>query len=302
MPHNSTNSASSRPRSTCVVAEATVSPTPDTDHGSVSTAATTTTSTHEILDRLNRDGHVVIENVIPRSTIDDLHARVDAILERERDNPVDPGDSDVTVEQADLIDYSLWRIDEVEEARLKRRIRHRQATEFDTPFPVDPNEALISFVHIPTFFDNGRSQRIFNSDQQGPSVRATCRAPVDPRCRRERARARPDAVRCQRQPRRSAHQLGRLARRHAAHVDGRAAPQRNPERADGMDARRLHACQRRHACRDGQPYDVPQATIRAAGARRRDRARRPRRFGGDLVVTDMAPPRRQRHRRWLATR
>jgi ectoine hydroxylase-related dioxygenase (phytanoyl-CoA dioxygenase family) len=128
----------------------------------VSTAANTTTSTHEILDRLNRDGHVVVENVIPRATVADLRARVDAILRRERDHPVDPGDSDVTVEQADLIDYSLWRIDEIEEARLKRRIRHRQATEFDTPFPVDPNEALISFVHIPTFFDNGRSQRIFN--------------------------------------------------------------------------------------------------------------------------------------------
>ena len=126
-------------------------------------------STNEILERLNRDGHVVVENVIPRATVDDLHARVDAILQRERANPVDPGDSEVTIEQADLIDYSLWRIDEVEEARLKRRIRHRQATEFDTPFPVDPNDALISFVHIPTFFDSGRSQRIFNLINKDPA-------------------------------------------------------------------------------------------------------------------------------------
>lgn len=119
-------------------------------------------STQEILTRLNRDGHVVVENVISASLAHELRARVEGILALERANPVDPGDSHVTVEQADQIDYSLWRIDEIEEARLKRRIRHRQATEFDTPFPVNPNDAMISFVHIPTFFDDGRSQRIFN--------------------------------------------------------------------------------------------------------------------------------------------
>ena len=116
----------------------------------------------EIWERLHRDGHAVVENLIPPAVVDDLHARVDALLERERLDPIDPGDSQVTVEQADLIDYSLWRIDAAEEARLKRRIRQRQMSEFDTPFPVDPNDALVSFVHIPTFFDDGRSQRIFN--------------------------------------------------------------------------------------------------------------------------------------------
>jgi ectoine hydroxylase-related dioxygenase (phytanoyl-CoA dioxygenase family) len=128
----------------------------------MSTTAHAAMKPSEILDRLHRDGHVVIEDVISQSIVSDLHDRVDSILERERANPVDPGESEVTVEQADLIDYTLWRIHDVEEARLKRRIRHRQATEFDTPFPVDPKSALVSFVHIPTFFDDGRSQRIFN--------------------------------------------------------------------------------------------------------------------------------------------
>src|SRR6476469_5783606 len=120
----------------------------------MTTTEHTTMHPAEILERLHRDGHVVIEDVIPPATVKDLHDRVDAILARERANPIDPGDSEVTVEQADLIDYTLWRIDDVEKARLKRRIRHRQATEFDTPFPVNPNNALNSFVHIPTFFDD----------------------------------------------------------------------------------------------------------------------------------------------------
>ena len=80
-------------------------------------------STQEILSRLNRDGHVVVENVIQRGHADELRGRVEEILLRERAHPVDPGDSHVTEEQADLIDYSLWRIDEVEEARLNHERR-----------------------------------------------------------------------------------------------------------------------------------------------------------------------------------
>jgi ectoine hydroxylase-related dioxygenase (phytanoyl-CoA dioxygenase family) len=123
---------------------------------------TATLRTEEILERLNHDGHVVVAEVIPKAMVDDLRARVHRILERERADPTDPGDAVVAVEQAELIDFTLWHIDAEEDMRLKRRIRHRQATEFDTPFPVDPNDACVSFVHIPTFFDDGRSQRIFN--------------------------------------------------------------------------------------------------------------------------------------------
>lgn len=119
-------------------------------------------SSAEILDHLHRDGYCVVENVLSPDTVADLHRRVDVLLAHERANPIDPGESTVSVEQADLIDYTLWDIDDDDEQRLKRRIRHRQAAEFDTEFPVDPNDALISFVQIPTFFDGGRSQRIFN--------------------------------------------------------------------------------------------------------------------------------------------
>ena len=144
----------------------------------MTTTEHTTMQLAEILERLHRDGHVVIEDVIPPATVRDLHERVDAILARERANPIDPGDSEVTVEQADLIDYTLWRIDDVEKARLKRRIRHRQATEFDTPFPVNPNDALNSFVHIPTFFDDGKSQRIFNLINKDPAFAAIIEHPL----------------------------------------------------------------------------------------------------------------------------
>ena len=56
----------------------------------MSTTEHTTMKPAEVLERLHRDGHVVIEDVISQETVDDLHDRVDAILERERANPVDP--------------------------------------------------------------------------------------------------------------------------------------------------------------------------------------------------------------------
>ena len=120
------------------------------------------THPREIVDRLNNDGHVVIEDLVPKSMVEDLRDRVQRILDRERAHPADPGEVEVSVDQASEVDFSLWRTDDEEDSRLKRRIRHRQAEEFDTPWPVPANDVCISFIHIPTLFDDGRSQRIFN--------------------------------------------------------------------------------------------------------------------------------------------
>ena len=116
----------------------------------------------ELLQRLNADGHVVIENLLPATTVVDLRDRVERILAHERDHPVDPGESSIAIDQVDDIDFEYWRSDDDEIQRMKRRIRRRQADEFDTPWPVRADEVCISFIHIPTLFDDGRSQRIFN--------------------------------------------------------------------------------------------------------------------------------------------
>ena len=122
----------------------------------------TTLRTPEILERLNADGHVVIEDLIPKSMTTDLRDRVERILERERAHPADPGDSEISVDQVADLDFTLWRSGDDEIERLKRRIRRRQFDEFDTPWPVPADEVCISFIHIPSLFDDGRSQRIFN--------------------------------------------------------------------------------------------------------------------------------------------
>ncbi|WP_395156994.1 phytanoyl-CoA dioxygenase family protein [Ilumatobacter sp.] len=116
----------------------------------------------EICEALNRDGYVVVENVIPTNQIQDFRTRIEDRITLEKAHPVDPGESMVTGTQADEVDFTLWQTRDEEEAVLRRRIRHRQAEEFDTPWPVSANDVCINFIHVPTSFDNGRSRRVVN--------------------------------------------------------------------------------------------------------------------------------------------
>jgi ectoine hydroxylase-related dioxygenase (phytanoyl-CoA dioxygenase family) len=115
------------------------------------------------LEQLNADGYVVIEKLLPPTTVRDLRERVERILTFERQHPFDPGEVSVGDDDGLASHFaSIWQLSAEERERLARRNRHRQEEEFDTPWPVSPADVCISFIHIPTIFDDGRSQRIFN--------------------------------------------------------------------------------------------------------------------------------------------
>lgn len=126
-------------------------------------ALQSTTEVAEALERLNADGYVVLENLLSTDTVRDLRDRVERMLVHEReqafaaDVPVAPSADE---DHRALLD--IWDTSDEERAVWMRRIREHRAQEFDTPWPVPDGEACICFVHIPTFFDRGRSQRIFN--------------------------------------------------------------------------------------------------------------------------------------------
>ena len=126
------------------------------------TAIDATTDARVVLERLRTDGYVVIEGLLDSVTTADFSARVQRLLDAERADPFDPGD----VGLPDTDEHSwyarIWELDDDERRRLAQRLALQQAAEFDTPWPVPNDEVCISFIHIPTFFDGGRSQRIFN--------------------------------------------------------------------------------------------------------------------------------------------
>ena len=112
---------------------------------------------------LNRDGYVVVEGLLDRATVVDLKARVDRMLAYERDHPFDPGDGPARPDDDSYCsEYGPFVADGAEIERVKKRMRADRAREFDTPWPVPPEDVCISFFHLPSIFDQGRSQRIFN--------------------------------------------------------------------------------------------------------------------------------------------
>ncbi len=123
----------------------------------------TAVDTKRVRAHLNEHGYAVVENLVDRATIADLKARVDRLLAHERAHPFDPGDGPaLPTDDGYCSEYGPFVADKDEAERVKKRIRADRAREFDTPWPVPPREVCISFFHLPTIFDHGRSQRIFN--------------------------------------------------------------------------------------------------------------------------------------------
>ncbi len=115
------------------------------------------------LDCLLADGYAVIEGVLDPATTFELQDRVQRLLDHERAHPFDPGPDAPHPDAATSEWYAnIWELSDDERDRLAQRLTLRQREEFDTPWPVPAQDVCISFTHIPTLFDDGRSQRIFN--------------------------------------------------------------------------------------------------------------------------------------------
>jgi len=115
------------------------------------------------LDRLLTDGYVVVEGALDASATTELSERVQRLLDHERAHPFDPGPDAPRPDPERSSWYQrIWDVDDDEQVRLSQRLARQQLEEFDTPWPVPNEDVCISFIHIPTHFDAGRSQRIFN--------------------------------------------------------------------------------------------------------------------------------------------
>ena len=116
-----------------------------------------------VLDRLLVDGYAVVDALLDHRTTTEMQRRVQHLLDHERAHPFDPG-PDAPQPAADMGEWytRIWKLSDEERHRLAQRLVLQQQAEFDTPWPIPPEDVCISFIHIPTLFDGGRSQRIFN--------------------------------------------------------------------------------------------------------------------------------------------
>ncbi|MCH2373159.1 MAG: phytanoyl-CoA dioxygenase family protein [Planctomycetes bacterium] len=113
---------------------------------------------------LHEHGYVVVEGVLSPGELNELREVVDSTFDCERATPFDPGESPAAAEDVAIEEFlrASYTVSDAELARLMRRIRRSRATNLKTPWPVDPSEINKCFLHLPTLFDQDRSQRVWN--------------------------------------------------------------------------------------------------------------------------------------------
>lgn len=122
-----------------------------------------------VIEHLLTEGYAIVENVLDAETTADLAARVQRLMDAERAAPYDPGPDAPSPDAAGDWYSRIWELSDGEQRNLAHRLVEQRRAEFDTPWPVPDQDVCISFIHIPTFFDDGRSQRIFNLVNKDPA-------------------------------------------------------------------------------------------------------------------------------------
>lgn len=129
-----------------------------------------TSDPQQAVQQLVDQGYVILENVLPPPVVERLRQVVDERMQQERAEPFMPteapeADGDDQLESFLSESYTISR-DELD--RLLLRIRHTRAVNHGTPWPVEPKLVNKCFLHLPTLFDQDRSQRVWNLLTKGP--------------------------------------------------------------------------------------------------------------------------------------
>ena len=142
------------------------------------TVAVATSAQADLLEH----GYVVLEGLISADELTRLQACLEGLMARERAEPFEPGDGPAYAEEeehATRYAQKAWaRQSAAENERLRRRLRHTRAENFDTPWPVGIAEVCGCFRHFPTLYDDDRSQRVFNLINKLPEFAVLIEHPV----------------------------------------------------------------------------------------------------------------------------
>lgn len=126
------------------------------------------------------EGYTVIEDVLSSETVAVLRESVDELMRAEREAPFLPPDGP-DAEGDDELEKFLsdsYTVSREELERIMRRVRHSRAVNHDTSWPVAPDRVNKCFLHLPTLFDQDRSQRIWNLLTRGAEFPALAEHPL----------------------------------------------------------------------------------------------------------------------------
>ncbi|MCH2126921.1 MAG: phytanoyl-CoA dioxygenase family protein [Pirellulaceae bacterium] len=129
---------------------------------------------------LLQQGYTIIENVLDTGQLSALRSEIDTILAQERKSPWDPTPTHTLANENELRDFfsSSYSASPQEIDRLIHRISHTQSEQLDTEWPVPVAAYNKNFLHLPTLFDDDRSQRIWNLIGKSEHSRALVEHPL----------------------------------------------------------------------------------------------------------------------------
>lgn len=125
-----------------------------------------------VADQLERDGYAMMEGVMPTDMLETYRQRIDALMAEERERLHTPEDGTTSAEDEAIADYYRrhYTVSEAEVGRILARVRHDRRRDLDTGWPVPYPKVAKSFIHLPTMFDQDRSQRVWHIPNKAPEL------------------------------------------------------------------------------------------------------------------------------------
>ncbi len=135
---------------------------------------------NSVLDDLLEHGYAVIENVLDSAEVSQVTTEVDRIMAGERSDPIVGDDEPECLDDHEIATFlrSNYSVGEAELQRMLKRIRYTRAQNLNTPWPVEINKVNKTFIHLPTLFDQGKSQRIWNLPAKAACAAALAEQPT----------------------------------------------------------------------------------------------------------------------------
>ncbi|MCC2597159.1 phytanoyl-CoA dioxygenase family protein [Pusillimonas sp. MFBS29] len=123
---------------------------------------------HQLADK----GYVVIENVLSPELVQLARERVESLMAHEREHPYHPTDGIASPQDEEVRAYykKAYTVDDEELERMVARTRHYRLQNAGTSWPVPINKVSKNFLFLPTMFDYGKSQRVWNLINKAPDL------------------------------------------------------------------------------------------------------------------------------------
>ncbi len=122
-------------------------------------------------NQLTEEGYAVIENVLDAEALARARERVAGLMAAERADPF-PLDDERHEDDDEILAYykKHYTVSDQEARRMVTRIHQYRRDNQGTRWPVPISKVSKNFLHLPTLFDDDKSQRVWNLLNKAPDM------------------------------------------------------------------------------------------------------------------------------------